>query len=199
MTDRTGLTTDATITITVADVNNGPVYTNLGQSRAIDENSEAGTAVDGPAVQATDADGNDIVFSIFNGPTSPITGEALFGIDSSTGVIRVQGLLSFERQSSYPLTIAATDRPDDLSTAITTHGIVTVTVRDVAEAPVVVGQSDLRTTSLSRSPTTGGVIVRVAENSVAGSVLAVSQSQDRPIWFDEDLSSTNVSFSIVSV
>lgn len=195
--DSTGLFLDASVTVTVADVNNGPVYTNLASLRTVSENAVAGTAVSGPAVSATDADGNDVVFTIFSGPIDSRTGQPIFDIGSTSGSITVRGPISFETHSSFTLTIAATDRPDDLSTAITTHGQVIIEVLDVPEAPRVVGHVDLRESSVSLSASRG-IIVRVGENSPRSTVLAVGAS-DRPIWYDEDLASTNVTFSIVSV
>lgn len=115
----------ATVTITVTDCTNElpPVIGN--QAFSINENTSIGTAV-GTAT-ATDPENNTISYSITGGNT----GNA-FSINSSTGVIRVNGSLNFEALSSYSLTVQATDNGTPVRSSTAT---VTVTITDINENP----------------------------------------------------------------
>ena len=96
------LTDTATVTVTVAPVNDAPVA--AGGVFSVDENSAGGTAV-GQAT-ATDPDGDPVSFAITGGNE-----DGQFEIDADSGAITVAdgATLDFETQSSYTLTVEASD------------------------------------------------------------------------------------------
>ena len=131
-----------TVTISITDVteNSAPVFTD-GDSvtRSIDEVNYAGTTVDtyvdlGSPIAATDADNDTLTYSFVNiGNNSDY-----FSINSSTGQLSGRRL-DYEIQSSFTLTIKATDS-NNASDTIT----VTVTINDINEVPTF--SSDAETT-----------------------------------------------------
>ena len=131
-----------TVTISITDVteNSAPVFTD-GDSvtRSIDEVNYAGTTVDtyvdlGSPINATDADNDTLTYSFVNiGNNSDY-----FSINSSTGQLSGRRL-DYEIQSSFTLTIKATDS-NNASDTIT----VTVTINDINEVPTF--SSDAETT-----------------------------------------------------
>jgi Raf kinase inhibitor-like YbhB/YbcL family protein len=124
------LSTPATVTIGVNDVNDAPVIGN--QSFAVDENSPVGTVVG--TVVASDADaGQTLTYAIIGGNTGDD-----FAIDPDAGTITVVGALDYETLDTYVLTVQVTDSaPSPLST----DALVTISVNDVNEAPVISNQS----------------------------------------------------------
>ncbi len=131
-----------TVTISITDVteNSAPVFTD-GDSvtRSIDEVNYAGTTVDtyvdlGSPIAATDGDNDTLTYSFVNiGNNSDY-----FSINSSTGQLSGRRL-DYEIQSSFTLTIKATDS-NNASDTIT----VTVTINDINEVPTF--SSDAETT-----------------------------------------------------
>ena len=140
--DGNGGSDSITVTINITDVteNSAPVFTD-GDSvtRSIDEVNYAGTAVDtyvdlGSPIDATDADNDTLTYSFVNiGNNSDY-----FSINSSTGQLSGRRL-DYEIQSSFTLTIKATDS-NNASDTIT----VTVTINDINEVPTF--SSDAATT-----------------------------------------------------
>ncbi|XP_041364065.1 cadherin-23-like [Gigantopelta aegis] len=131
------LWTMTNVSITVEDQNDEyPVFNSTVYNTTISEDSYPGTDV--TTVTATDGDGtrqNSEVFYELSGP-----GSDKFRINSQTGSIQVAGELDRERNSSYSLTVLATDRgtPPHNGSA-TVH----VTVTDVNdEAPKFTHDSD---------------------------------------------------------
>ncbi|MBS3770624.1 MAG: gliding motility-associated C-terminal domain-containing protein, partial [Bacteroidales bacterium] len=124
-------TDEATITVNITDVDeNSPAISDATASIA--EDAANGTNVynldDDNTSDDTDADGQDITYSITGGNTDNI-----FAIDASTGQITVSDNtdLDYETTSSYSLTVQAED-PD----ANTDEATITVNITDVNEAPV---------------------------------------------------------------
>ena len=124
-----------TLTVTVTDVNEAPVFTTTGQN-LIAEIPETQTAADGAilTVEAVDADGgsanNAVRYSITGG-----TGMGMFFIDPNTGDIRVADGVDFDYDTdpatSYTLTITATEGGDNPPVgALTTTAMVEITVTD---------------------------------------------------------------------
>ena len=85
------------------------------------EDAAAGDAVG--TVSATDADMDDVTYSITGGNTGGV-----FAIDDETGAITVAAALDYETAAEYTLTVEADDGNGGTDTAA-----VTITVTDVAE------------------------------------------------------------------
>ena len=136
--DPDNLSADITVTINVTDVNEAP--NNATATRAIAENSPAGTAV-GAAITTTDPDGDTLSYALTSNE---------FAINASTGQITVKSgaSLDYETTASYSITVTASD-PDNLSADIT----VTINVTDVNEAPVFTdGDTTTRTIYVNANP-----------------------------------------------
>ncbi|PKH42729.1 putative Ig domain-containing protein [Nocardioides alpinus] len=124
------LSTTATITVRVRDVEHPPVIDD--QDFEVAEDAAVGSVVD--SVVATDADGDTIAFSITGG-----NGSGRFAIDRASGALTLAGAVDFEGVTTYTLTVRATTGTfDDEAT-------VTVTVTDVDEAPVITPLDDVTT------------------------------------------------------
>ena len=103
--------------------NAAPVFTDgTDTTRTIAENSDAGVNI-GTTVAATDADDDTLTYSLGGTHASP------FDIDSSSGQLLTSAALDFETQSSYSVTVSASDGNDG-SASIT----VTITVMDALDA-----------------------------------------------------------------
>ena len=158
-TDGGNLSDTTTVTISVTDVNDAPVFTDGDSTtRAIAENSVANTNI-GTPVTATDQDKkpdpvnpaqliakDTITYSI------PATGDAAaFSIDSNTGQLKTKNALNYENDTSYTVVVTASD--GSLTDTIT----VTINVTDVNEAPTFA----TGTTISSISATNGTAITSV--------------------------------------
>ena len=122
------LTTTIAVTINITDVdelpnqvtevkgvsaNNAPVFTEgSSTSRSVAENTGSGVDI-GRAVSATDADGHTLTYSLGG------TDAAAFTINSTTGQLRTHIALDRETQSSYTVTIAASDGTDKATITVT--------------------------------------------------------------------------------
>lgn len=106
--DGGGNTATATVAISVAGVNeHTPSLLTSAKNVDIAENSASGTSVDD--IDATDDDDGvdgDITYSISSITNS---GDGLFTIDPTTGIVSVSGALDRETQSLYEITVLATD------------------------------------------------------------------------------------------
>ncbi|XP_046715392.1 protocadherin gamma-A10-like isoform X9 [Silurus meridionalis] len=98
------------ITVTVLDANdNSPVFSQPIYRVSLSENSPVNTAV--VTVTATDKDkgsNSEVTYSF-----SQSTGKELmemFNIDSDTGVIKIKGVLDFERTKQYEMNVEAIDK-----------------------------------------------------------------------------------------
>jgi hypothetical protein len=150
VTDTGGLSDTATITISLANVNETPDV--LSATHGLAENSATGTLV--ATVSASDVDSADVLgFAITDGNTG-----GAFGIDATTGQITVSNssLLDFEGTPAWLLTVRVTDAGGLFDTAT-----VTINLANVNEAPDVL-------------PTT----FNLAENSTAGTVVGTVTASD---------------------
>ncbi len=103
--------------------NSPPYFGSSTYSFSVTEGAATGAAVG--SVTATDADSDTLTYSITAG-----NGDAKFAISRSSGAITTAGVLDYESDSSYTLTVQADD--DNGGTATAT---VNVTVTDVYEDP----------------------------------------------------------------
>ncbi len=128
-------TISVTITVTDVDENSAPVFTE-GETttREVLENTGSGLDI-GEEVEATDADINDTLEYTLGG-----TDADLFGIGSTDGQLRTKSALDYEDETSYSVTITASDgkKSDSID--------VTINVTDVDEnrAPVFATESTTR-------------------------------------------------------
>ena len=123
--DGNGGTDTATVNITVTDVNEAPVFGSTSSTLSVSEAAAIGASVG--TVSATDPDtGNTVTYSITAGNSA-----GKFSIGSSSGAITVAAALDYETDSSYTLTVEASDGNGGTDTAT-----VNITVTDVNEAPV---------------------------------------------------------------
>ncbi len=104
--------------------NHAPEFTEgTTTTRSIPENTVSGTDI-GNAVSATDADDDTLTYTLGG------TDGSSFSIDSSSGQLRTEAALDFEKKDSYSVTIFVSDGNDgkDLIS-------VTISVTDLDEAP----------------------------------------------------------------
>ncbi|MBC6400818.1 MAG: cadherin repeat domain-containing protein, partial [Ekhidna sp.] len=96
------LETTAVVTINVTDVAENTAPAISDQTFSVAEDATNGTAVG--TVKATDAEDDDLTFSITSGNTGDV-----FAIAGSTGAITVAGSLDFETTSTYTLKVSVSD------------------------------------------------------------------------------------------
>ncbi|KAA0145817.1 hypothetical protein FNF31_07950 [Cafeteria roenbergensis] len=128
------LSASAVLTIRIVDVNEPP---SLKDSAAtVDENSAVGTAV-GSALRGEDVDAGSVLsYAIASGNVGQV-----LALDSSSGVLSVQrAAIDFETTAKYVLNVTVTDNGKPSGPPLSSWGIVTVTVRDINEAPVIEDQ-----------------------------------------------------------
>ena len=122
------LSTQTTVTVNVADVNEVPTFSDENYSFTLAENEDgSGNAITVGTVSATDPDAdNTMRYSIVSGNE-----DGLFEIDASTGAIAYVGNgEDFEgHEKGFELTVQASDG------SLSTQKIVTVQVTDVDEKP----------------------------------------------------------------
>lgn len=130
VTDDGGEYDDASITVTLEDVNEPP--TAFDAEFTIDENSPAATPVG--QVQAEDPDQGDSLTYSFRGGNIGDT----FALDSSTGELTVNNpaLLDYETRTVFNLTVRVTD-----GGGLYDEASITVNVEDVNEPPQAWGDS----------------------------------------------------------
>ncbi|RKU05536.1 hypothetical protein C6503_27085 [Candidatus Poribacteria bacterium] len=123
--DGNGGTDSIDITIYVIDINEAPTFTEgATATRAIAENTAAGTNI-GVPVAATDADtGDTLIYSLSGADASS------FRINGRTGQLQTHAALNYETDDSYAVTVSVSD-DDGESDSID----VTIRVTDVNEAP----------------------------------------------------------------
>ena len=119
-----GKTAISGATVAVAAATGAPTFADRVVSRSVDENSAGGVAV-GEPVEANDADGDTLTYSLDGADASSFT------IDTDSGQIRVaaDAMLDFERKPLYSVTVSVTDNKDSEGNADpTVDGIVVVTI-----------------------------------------------------------------------
>ena len=103
----------ADVVVVVYPVNrNGPIFSNRSYTIEVPENYFSTTPL--IRVSATDADNDDVQYSIVSAMNLPFT------VDETTGTVRLLSPLDRERRSSYQFTIRAVDTgfPPQTSTAL---------------------------------------------------------------------------------
>ncbi len=148
------LNDSAVITLIIDDANDAPVV--QASSKTLSENSSAGTFV--ATMTFTDQDpgaAGQATWSIVGGNT----GNA-FAINATTGEVRVNDASSidYETSKTFNLIVRATDQGQP---AMPGEGILTVSLIDVNEAPVLIGQA-----------------LSINENSVPGTVVGTINVND---------------------
>ena len=111
--------------------NNPPSFADSTLEVSVAENTATGADIGSP-VTATDPDAGDTLTYTL-GSTAD---DGHFAIDSNSGQLQTSGALDYENQSSYAVTVTATDGGGGLSASIA----VTIKVDDVADTPP--GQPD---------------------------------------------------------
>ena len=143
--------TAKTVTITVTDVAESPVFTDGERAvRRVDENTEPNQNIDAPVV-ATDSDGDTVIYSL------ETDDDAIFDIVAATGQLKTEAALDHEAEDgdSYTVTVTATDTSTG---TLTDTIIVTIIVNDVNDQPVFV------TSATDSTPITSATRT-VAENT----------------------------------
>ena len=153
------LTDSITVTISVSNVNEAPVFANSTATRSIAENTAANNDI-GAAFTASDPDsGTTLAYSI------PTTGDAAaFSIEGSTGQLKTKNALNHEDDDSYTVVVTASD--GSLEDTIS----VTISVTDVNDAP----EFDDGTTA------TRSVAENSAEDTVVGTAVAATDEDKKP-------------------
>jgi hypothetical protein len=156
------LSSQATITVSLLDVNEAPVIAN--QAFSIDENSANGTLVG--TVVASDPDaGQTLTYSILSGNTG-----SAFAINASTGVLTVNNTsaLDFEVNPSFALIIKVQDNGTG---SLSSQATITVSLLNVNEAPVIANQAF----SINENSANGTLVgTVVASDPDAGQTLTYS-------------------------
>ena len=129
------------VTINVTDVNEAPVFADDSTTLSVAENTAASTNI-GSAITATDPDGDDLTYSLEGSDA------ASFDIVSTTGQLKTKAALDYEDETSYSVTLKASD--DNLSDTIS----VTINVTDVDEnsAPAFATESTTRSVAENTGP-----------------------------------------------
>ncbi len=118
------LSDTATVTITVTDVNEKPVFTDgEGATREVPENSKADVDVGAP-IAATDPEEGTLTYFLSGADA------ASFAIDPETGQLSTKSgvIYDYETKSSYSVTVTATD---DADPALSADIPVTIALSDV--------------------------------------------------------------------
>lgn len=143
-----GLSSTATIAISLTNVNEGPSI--AAQTASIAENSANGSLVG--TIVATDPDlGQPLTYSITSGNTN-----GAFAIDGATGRLTVANTtaLNYEARTSFSLVVRVADNG---SPSLSASATLTVNVLNVNEAPVVNAQSFSIAENSSNGTTIGTV------------------------------------------
>ena len=147
----------AAITINVTNVNdNAPTIAT--QIFSVAENAANGAAVG--TVMATDADGDNLTFTIINGNTG-----STFAINASSGAITVAGTLDRATTQTYTLTVQVSDGTTSAEAAVT----INVTDTGGNEAPTIAAQ-------------TFSIPEDAAVNTSVGTVMAMDADGDNLIF-----------------
>ena len=130
--DGNGGTDVIVIVLNVLNVNEAPTF-NSGQdtTHAVDENTAAGMTVGG-TYPATDPDAGDTLTYSIGGPDG-----GFFAIDEDTGQLKTKAALDHETADTRMVTVTVED-----SRSLTSELAVTITIRDVNEAPMFPADAD---------------------------------------------------------
>jgi hypothetical protein len=140
------MSSTATVTIDLTDVNEAAVFTQSGPF-SVDENSAFGTLVG--TVSAVDQDhGQTLKYFIVGGNAG-----GAFAIDSETGAITVTGTLDYELRPNYALAVLATDSGEPALNVATT---VVISLADVNDAPVLDNAGEMALTTINQGAVNNG-------------------------------------------
>ena len=115
-----------TVTITIGDENDPPMFTDDQVTRTVQENTEPDMDVSGGPVTAVDPDGDTLTYSVSG---------TVFGIDSETGVLKTtSAALNYEGKRNYEVTVTATDPDTDSDTV---RVVINVTNDETDDDPAV--------------------------------------------------------------
>jgi len=147
--DGGGLSASATVTVTVGDINDAPVFGQSSYSFTINENASNGSLVG--ATVAVDVDAGQTLSYAITADTS----NGLFAIDSGGQITVINGGgLDFESNPNYALTVQATDND---ANPLSSTATVQISLNDLNELPSISAQT--------RS---------IAENSTAGTLVGTA-------------------------
>ena len=90
--------------VATTDANQPPAFTGTSANVSVAENTAADTDIDGANRAATDADSDNVTYSLKNDADS-----SAFQVVSTTGQVRTKDPLDFETKSSYTVTAVASD------------------------------------------------------------------------------------------
>jgi VCBS repeat-containing protein len=164
LTDDSGLSDPATVTVNVTDQNDAPQFTGAPYAFSLAENSAAGTAVGN--APATDADAGQVVaYAITGGNTG-----GAFAI-SASGQITVANAaaINFETTPSFTLTLTATDNGAPPLSATTSA---TITLTNVNEAPTAADAAFAVPENAPPATNVGGVVATDPDTTAPNSTLA---------------------------
>ena len=135
-----GTTAPPTYSVTVTRAPNTPPVFDEGTTatRGVDENTAANQPIGNP-LTATDADNDTLTYSL------DTTSDAFFDIDSG-GQLLTEAGLDREARNSYPVNVSVSDGKASDGTASTSTDstiTVTITVEDVDEPPLIVGETSI--------------------------------------------------------
>ena len=148
------MTDTITVAISILDVNEAPMFAVDSITRAIAENTPAGTNI-GDVITATDPDEDTLSYSIGGEDATA------FAIDKASGQLKTKDALDYETKKTYALTITASD-DNNLTDTVP----VTINITDIGEnvAPVFTdGETTVRT---------------IAENTQAGKTIGDAVSAE---------------------
>ena len=174
-----GKTAISGATVAVAAATGAPTFADRVVSRSVDENSAGGVAV-GEPVEANDADGDTLTYSLDGADATSFT------IDAGSGQIRVAAgaELDFERKPLYSVTVSVTDNKDSEGNADpTVDGIVVVTIN-------VNNVDDDGSVTVTAGTPTAGTALTATLSDPDGSVMSVTWQWQRTslimadIWED---------------
>ena len=139
--------TEAVITVNITEVNDNDVVLSDSNSsqNTVAENASTGTTV-GITALGTDAD-RDVSISSY-----ALTDDAggLFAINSSTGVVTVNGAIDYESKQSHTITVKATSSDNSATTKD-----FTIAVTDVDDNTLSVADSNSATNTIAENATAG--------------------------------------------
>ncbi len=145
--DGNGGTDTISVTINIIDVdeNRAPVFAEGDSAtRSIAETTGSGVNI-GTAVSATDADNDDLTYTLGG------TDAGSFSINSTTGQLRTNAALNYEKKTSYSVTITVSDGNGGTDTISVTINIIDV---DENRAPVFT-EGDSATRSIAENTGSG--------------------------------------------
>ena len=146
--------TDATLTITVLDANDfDPVFDQVLYSTSIPERTEIGTPF--LTLRATDADSGSNADLRYHVADSAVL--TAFGVNMTSGIIYVAGILDFESVTFYSFEVIVTDLGTPSRNASTR---VEIAVTDSNDFPPVFNQSEYLA-SIRENLASGTTVVRV--------------------------------------